>query len=245
MGNIRLVIEFDGAAYAGWQFQPNRPTVQGEVEAAVRRIAGATATVYGCGRTDAGVSARRYVANFHTDYPLTPGRWRPALNHHLPNDIHVVSADEVASDFHSRHRARSKTYVYRLVRGLSPLRRDRAWELRFPVDAEKMRRAARLFAGTHEFGRFCHAGEEDGTCTVFRLDVREQDDEITVTVQGDRFLYKMVRRIVGAMVSYGMGRVTLRDLRAALAGNPRQPFQTAPARGLALDSVDYGERRSR
>jgi len=237
--NIRLTIEFDGTAYAGWQFQPNRPTVQGEIEQAASKVTGKPATVYGCSRTDAGVSARRYVANFHTDYPLSARRWRPALNHYLPKDIHVLLAEEASQSFQARFDARGKTYVYRMVRGLSPLRRQRVWELRFPVDAAKVRRAARLFVGRRDFQPLCQTKDTDGRCAVRAVDVAECGDEIVVTVLGDRFLYKMVRRIVGAMVSYGMGRVTLQDLRAAIAGKPHQPFQTAPACGLLLDSVEY------
>ena len=237
--NIRLTIEFDGAAYAGWQFQPNRPTVQGEIEAAVGKVDGGPVTVYGCSRTDAGVSARNYVANFHTHSPLKPERWRLALNNHLPKDIHIKAAEVVPENFHARHSALGKTYVYRMVRGISPLRRGRAWELRFPVDAEKMRRAAKLFVGTKDFRHFCQVEDADGKCTVLAVAVAEHEDEITVTVQGDRFLYKMVRRIVGAMVTYGMGRISLADLRAAMAGKPHGFFQTAPAPGLLLHSVKY------
>ena len=237
--NVRLTIEFDGAGYAGWQFQPNRPTVQGEVEAAARRIFGVETTVYGCGRTDAGVSARAYVANFFARTKLEPERLRCALNNHLPHDIHVIAAAVVPDSFHARHSACGKTYVYRVVRGVSPLRRSRAWEMKFPLSVAKTRRAATLFLGTRDFRAFCHADDENGRCTVRRLDVAEHGDELLFTVEGDRFLYKMVRRIVGAAVTYGLGRVTLRDLRAALAGRPHTPFQTAPAAGLVLDSVSY------
>lgn len=239
MPNIRLTIEFDGTAYAGWQFQPDRPTVQGEIEAAAAKIAGEPITVYGCSRTDAGVSARGYVANFHTDSALKAERWRLALNDHLPKDIHVKTAAPAPENFHARYDARGKTYVYRIVLGISPLRRGRAWEARFPVDSEKMGRAARLFIGTKDFRPFCSTDDNDGRCTIKTVNVRRRDDEITVTVKGDRFLYKMVRRIVGAIATYGMGRIGLADLRLAIAGKPHRYYQTAPAQGLLLDSVRY------
>jgi len=241
--NIRLTIEFDGSGYAGWQFQPGRPTVQGELEAALRCLLGRKTTVYGCGRTDAGVSARGYVANFHAEAGgrlLTDAeRLRRAINHYLPADIHVRAAEPAPDSFHARHSARAKTYAYHIARGISPLRRARAWEVAFPLSVAKLRRAARLFTGTRDFNAFCHTGDATGRCTVEVIDVSESGDELTVTVRGDRFLYKMVRRIVGAMVTYGLGRVTLKDLAAALAGRPHTPFQTAPAAGLVLDAVLY------
>jgi tRNA pseudouridine38-40 synthase len=252
--NLKLTVEFDGAKYAGWQFQPNHPTVQGEIESAIRSVLGKKTTVYGCGRTDAGVSARAYVANFHTDSPLRPDRLKLALNHFLPEDILVMSIEEAPPGFHARHSAMGKTYVYRIVRRKSPLRRRHAWEFWFKLDVEKMRKAARRFEGAKDFRLFCQTRDQDGTCHVRRVRVAARDmtelsdnsdrvpvpeDEVLVVVEGDRFLYKMVRRIVGALVACGSGRLTQKDIRAALAGRPFPPFQTAPAQGLLLDSVEY------
>ena len=156
-----------------------------------------------------------------------------------------------------------KTYVYRIVCRKSPLRRRHAWEYWFKLDVEKMRKAARLFEGKKDFRAFCQTRDENGTCHVRHVRVAARDmtamtlgagraslscnsdrvplpeDEVIVTVEGDRFLYKMVRRIVGALVACGSGRLTQKDIRAALAGRPSPPFQTAPAQGLLLDSVDY------
>jgi tRNA pseudouridine38-40 synthase len=237
--NLRLTIEFDGAAYAGWQYQPEHATVQGTLEAAINRVTGETITVYGCGRTDARVSARRYVANFHSETKLPPGKLRLAVNWHLPEDISIVAIEEAPVGFNARHSARAKTYVYRIVRGVSPLRRRFTWEFHYPLDADRIRLAAELLVGVHDYRPFCQTRDEDGVCTVLGIGVTEFGDEVTVAVRGDRFLYKMVRRIVGALVAYGAGRVTKADIRAALAGRKHQPFQTAPAQGLLLDSVEY------
>jgi len=239
MPNLKLTLEFDGTKYAGWQFQPRHPTVQGEVESAFGNILQKKVTVYGCGRTDAGVSARAYVANAHVDSPLTPDRLRLALNHFLPPDILVASIEEVKPGFHARHSALGKTYVYRIVRRRSPLRRRHAWEFWFKLDVEKMRKAARLFEGTRDFQPFCQTKDANGICAVQKVAVMAKGDEVTVKVTGDRFLYKMVRRIVGALVACGSGRLTQKDIRAALAGRPHPPFTTAPACGLLLDSVEY------
>ena len=273
MRNLRLTVEFDGTKYAGWQFQPRHQTVQGEIESAFGKILQKKVTVYGCGRTDAGVSARAYVANVHVDSSLTPDRLKLALNHFLPNDILILSIEEAKPGFHARHSALGKTYAYRIVRRKSPLRRRHAWEFWFKLDVEKMRKAARLFEGAKDFRPFCRMGtvpdcaallrggdcthpvpgKEDGICHVHHVRVGagherivldsyrvpSPPDEVLVTVEGDRFLYKMVRRIVGALVACGSGRLTQKDIRAALAGKPYPPFQTAPAQGLLLDSVDY------
>lgn len=199
------------------------------------------------------MSARVYAANAHIDSPLSIDRLKLALNHFLPNDILVLSIEEAKPGFHARHSALGKTYVYRIVRRKSPLRRRHAWEFWFKLDVEKMRKAAHLFEGAKDFRPFCQTRDEDGLCHVRHVRVSagherividsyrvpSPPDEVLVTVEGDRFLYKMVRRIVGALVACGSGRLTQKDIRAALAGKPYRPFQTAPAQGLLLYSVDY------
>jgi len=266
--NLKLTVEFDGTNYAGWQYQPGQPTIQGEIESALAKIVGKQVTVCGCGRTDAGVSARAYVANFHLPIAISQSpfanleRLRAALNHFLPRDIHVISVEEAPADFHARFSAKRKTYVYGIVRAMSPLRRRHAWEYRYPLDAERMLKAARLFEGRRDFRPFCQLGRKrenvdcpalsstqalrgtvpvcgSGICTVKTVRLKAVGDEVTITVTGDRFLYKMVRRIVGALAANGSGRLTQKDIRAALAGKSSPRFQTAPACGLLLDSVEY------
>jgi len=254
MRNLKLVVEFDGTRYAGWQYQPRHQTVQGEIESAIGRILQRKVTVYGCGRTDAGVSARAYIANVHIDSPLSLDRLKLAVNHFLPEDILILSVAETKPEFHARHSAMGKTYVYHIVRRKSPLRRRFAWEFWVELDVEKMRRAAYLFEGARDFRAFCQTRDQDGICRVRHVQVAARDmtalsdnsdrvpmpaDEVLVVVEGDRFLYKMVRRIVGALVACGSGRLTQKDIRAALGGRPFPPFQTAPAHGLLLDSVEY------
>jgi len=283
MRNIRLTIEFDGSDFFGWQFQPNRPTIQAALQSAVERVTKEKAVVYGCSRTDSGVSARNYVANFHTDSRLPVRRIPVAINANLPATICVKSAEDVGPEFHARFSARGKTYEYLVVMGRSPLRRAHAWELYPPADPARMARALRLFSGERDFRAFCHlkaadssrlaahgrdrfpvagdchpvSAEETGGCTslprpyaktpapssafctLTRASLAKDGDEILVTIRGNRFLYKMVRRIVGAAVTYGAAGITLADIRAALAGREHQPFQTAPASGLILDSVRY------
>uniref|UniRef100_A0A7C4CA36 tRNA pseudouridine synthase A n=1 Tax=candidate division WOR-3 bacterium TaxID=2052148 RepID=A0A7C4CA36_UNCW3 len=236
---FRLILEFDGAAYAGWQFQPNRPTVQGALETALCQTVGRAISVTGCSRTDSGVSARNYVASFTAATRLTPERLRLALNSRLPEDIFVKTIRPAPAGFNARYAARGKVYSYLIVLGRSPLRRGHAWEFGYPLDIRRLRAAARLFPGRRDFRHFCQTRDADGICTLTRVSVRQRADEIVITVAGDRFLYKMVRRIVGALVACGSGRTTLSDIKAALAGRPHAQFQTAPARGLLLESVRY------
>lgn len=237
--NIRLTIEFDGTAYAGWQIQSNCQTVQGMLTAAVEAVLGTKVVIHGCSRTDAGVSARNYVANFRCPVKIPVERIPPALNHHLPDDIFVKDAEVVADDFHARYSARGKVYSYYIVCGRSPLRRRFAWEYTGRIDIERLKNCRQLFLGTSDFSRFCYDRSGGGWCTVRSITVQQHHDELVVTVRGDRFLYKMVRRIVGALVAYATGRITKRDIRAALNGRKHRPFVTAPACGLILERVIY------
>lgn len=241
--NFRLIIEFDGTPFSGWQYQPDRLTVEGELRRATALLHSPTAgalRLYGCGRTDAGVSACNYVANVHLDTNLDPDRMVRALNYHLPKEIHVKFGEVVAAHFHARFDATSKLYRYRIVRGHSPVRHARAWELRYPIDAPRMAAALAVFRGRHDFRPFCHTDETTGFCNMMEATLKVEDDELNVAVRADRFLYKMVRRIIGAAVSHGCGRIAVTDIRNALGGKKHRPFRTAPAAGLLLDSVEYG-----
>lgn len=236
---FRLTIEFDGSAFAGWQFQPDRPTVQETLAAALRETIGRPVRIIGCSRTDAGVSARNYVASFTAATHLAPERLRLALNSRLPEEVFVKSARHAPAGFNARYDARLKVYSYLIVTARSPLRRRYAWQFLLPVRTGLMRQAARLFIGRRDFRPFCQTRVSNGICTVTRVTVHSRSDEIRVTVTGDRFLYKMVRRIVGALAACGSGRMKLADVKAALAGRPHAQFQTAPAAGLVLESVRY------
>jgi len=237
--NVQLIIEFDGTAYAGWQSQPNHLTIQGLLERAAQRLFGQRIKIYGCSRTDAGVSARNYVANFSYSSSLPVEKIPAALNFYLPADIYVKSADIVPEDFHARYSARLKTYTYRIVYGRSPLRSRRSWEVGTRLDVQRLKSVAKLFIGTLDFQPFCHCQSGPSICTVKSITCKQFRDEILITVKGDRFLYKMVRRIVGALVAYSSCRLTKRDIRRALKGRKHKPFVIAPARGLILEGVQY------
>ncbi|MEO0049739.1 MAG: tRNA pseudouridine(38-40) synthase TruA [candidate division WOR-3 bacterium] len=239
MPNIRLTIEFDGTNYAGWQIQPKQKTIQGLLEASLKKIFGQDITVYGCGRTDAGVSARNYVANCHCPDRLSPARIAAALNFYLPSDIFVKSAEVVSDDFHARYSAITKTYTYSIICNRSPLRSRFAWEVFPPLDIKRLEKGAKLFLGKKDFNPFCAIRSGNGICTIRSIHITKKGDEILIKITGDRFLYKMVRRIVGALVAYATGRITVNDIRAALAGKKGKPFTSAPAQGLILERVEY------
>lgn len=237
--NILLTVEFDGTNYAGWQIQPNKPTVQGKLQTALHQLFGTATKLSGCSRTDAGVSARNYLANFFTSSTLPVAKIVRALNYYLPRDIFVKSAAAVPLDFHARYSVRAKTYSYRIVLTRSPLRARHAWEYPYPLNLNRLKSAARLFTGKKDYNPFCHTKEKNGFCRITSIRIKHHDDEITIFIRGDRFLYKMVRRIVGALFAYSTGRLTQQDLRAAIAGKKSKPFITAPASGLTLEQVHY------
>lgn len=234
-----MTIEFDGMGYAGWQIQPNKHTVQGLMEKAAAKVFGDDITIYGCSRTDAGVSARNYIANFFCSPKLLVSRIPAALNHYLPEDIFVKKAEVVADDFHARYSARAKIYSYYIILGRSPLRRRFAWEFPETLNISRLKIGMSIFIGTRDFSRFCFVNSGNGVCTVKSMSVKSHNDEIVITINGDRFLYKMVRRIVGALVAYASGRITKRDIRRALAGKSHKPFLTVPPQGLVLERVIY------
>lgn len=241
---FKLTLEYDGAAYAGWQRQPGQPTVQAALEDALRRITQTAIAVVGAGRTDAGVHALGQVASFHSEKGLSPDEWTRALNGVLPDDISVRSTEIIHGEFHARYSATGKLYEYRILnrRERSALERHRAWHLYGPLDLDAMRDAATHLIGRHDFSSFQgHPTDtKDPACEVRRLDISRRGDIVRIEVQADRFLKQMVRAIVGTLVEVGQGKRHAQSLAALLdAGDRRQAGQTAPAHGLYLVRVDY------
>jgi len=245
MPNIKLEVEFDGTRYFGWQFQPNRITVQGTLEQALAKLYGVPVRAFGAGRTDTGVSALAYPANYAAPRELALPAIVAALNQRLPDDIRVHAAEVVPDSFHARYDARSKVYRYTLVRGHSPVLARHAWELVLPLDLARMRRAAGFFIGEHDFALFCRITTGAEPVKVKRVAIRERRSTLTgarllqIEIEGNRFLYKMVRRMVGALVDVGRGKFGAAELACAVRHGPRVQFSTAPACGLVLVSVKY------
>ena len=244
MATLKLTIEYDGTGYAGWQRQPNQPTVQAAVEQAIQRITQTHIPVIGAGRTDAGVHALGQVASFRTDKTMPTEEWVRAFNALLPPDISVLSAERMADDFHARYSARGKLYEYRILNRMerSALKHTRAWHIRKPLDLAAMLEAASLLIGRHDFSSFqgSPTDNENPICDVRRLELKQEQALIRIEAQADRFLKQMVRAIVGTLVEVGQGKRPPKAMKEILEARDRRAAgPTAPAHGLYLVRVDY------
>ena len=247
---FRALVEYDGTDFHGWQVQGDLRTVQGELEKALGQVLGARVPVLAAGRTDAGVHAEGQVVSFRASTRIPPEGIAAACNSHLPPDVAILSMDRVAAGFHATRDAVSKVYRYdiHLGRAPRPLLRRRSWRVRGDLDLRRMRAAARILVGRHDFRSFrTNPGEAAagaGTVrTLSRLDVRRRGDRVVVVAEGDGFLYNMVRALVGTLVQAGRGTWTVDRVAAALAARDRAAAgPTAPPQGLTLVSVDYGDR---
>jgi tRNA pseudouridine38-40 synthase len=242
--NIRLLLEYDGAGFAGWQLQVGHRTVEAELRRALEEVTSERPTVYAAGRTDAGAHAEGQVINFHYQGRLAPHRLMAALNARLPADVAVLRADEAAPDFHARCSARWRRYRYRyLERQARPaLDRDRCWHQRHQLDVEAMSEAARALVGSHDWTTFCAASEPAGdrVRTVRRAAVTRPGRFVEFEVLGDGFLRGMVRGLAGGLAEVGRGRRPPEWLGAILAARERRfAPKTAPAAGLTLVEVLY------
>jgi tRNA pseudouridine38-40 synthase len=241
---FKLVIEYDGTAYAGWQRQPNQPTVQSAIEDVIQRITQIHVSVTAAGRTDAGVHALGQVVSFRSDKGLAAHEWLRALNGLLPPDISVRSVESAPEGFHARYSARHKQYDYRILNRAerSGLERNRVWHVRGPLDLDAMREAARLLVGRHDFSSFQgHPTEtESALCNLTHLNLIQEQDVIRIQVQADRFLKQMVRAIVGTLVEVGQAKRAPESMKNILAARDRRAAGlTAPAQGLYLIRVEY------
>ena len=245
MKNIKIVIEYDGTDYHGWQCQANLPTVQKTIEDALRQITGESIKITGSGRTDAGVHAMGQVASFLTETQLDPETLRKALNSTLPRDISIIKAQEVPDDFHAQFSSRSKVYEYRIFNRQHPpaLQRNRAWHIPEKLDAGKMKEAAAYLEGTHDFSVFATADITVKTTvrTVERIHVKKtREGIILVEIEADGFLKRMVRMITGTLVQTGRGKLSPEGFGQILAeGEKTKDVFTAPPQGLFLKKVIY------
>ena len=244
MPNYRLTLTFEGTNYHGWQVQPNAITVQEVVEKAVAATVGSPVRVQGCGRTDAGVHAAEYVANFTVDSDLPPQRMQGALNARLPEDIAVLACDIAPEDFHATRDAKGKVFRYTIVAGGVPPVLDRRFVHFCPhaLDVEGMRLAGACLVGEHDFAGFVtrHDPEKNTVRVIHRLDITRENRYIRIEVAGNGFLYNMVRTIVGCLMAVGRGLKPPEWMREVLDARDRTAAsETAPARGLMLVKALY------
>jgi tRNA pseudouridine38-40 synthase len=241
---LKLTLEYDGTSFVGWQVQPNGRSVQEELEKGIARLCGEPVRVTGAGRTDAGVHARGQVASLCSPRELPLKAWTAGLNALLPDDLACVRAEIAPEGFDARRWARGKRYSYTILQTQvrSPLQRDRAWEIRRPLDLEAMRRAAPALVGVHDFSAFRAADCPARTTVreIRRMEIRQDGPRIDVVVEATAFLKHMVRNIVGTLVEVGHGRREAGSLAALLESRDRaQAGPRAPPHGLFLDEVFY------
>ncbi len=247
MRTVRLLVEYDGTDYSGWQVQANGPSIQEEIEKAVRKVTGEGVRIAGSGRTDAGVHALGQVATFRTGSDIAGERFAAALNSHLPADISVLSSGWVPSSFHARKSARGKTYRYRIFnRKMRPaLLREKVCHFAAHLDIKAMRAAARHLVGRHDFRAFTPPSSERVAGyerEISALEVARQGDEVVIEVTGSGFLHNMVRIIAGTLIAVGRGKMPPKQIPEIIASCDRKRAgPTAPACGLYLVGVDYGE----
>lgn len=245
MPRYRLVVEYDGTPFSGWQHQRNGRSVQQALEAALERFCGEAVRVHCAGRTDAGVHATHQVVHVDLAAARAPDTIRDATNAHLrPNPVTVVSAAEVPETFNARMSAVRRHYRYRILarRAPSAIDRHRVWHVPWPLDAEPMSDAARLLVGHHDFTTFrasqCQAASP--MRTLERLDVARDGDEIRIAASARSFLHSQVRSMVGTIAMAGGGRWSVAEVGAALAARDRARCgPLAPPQGLTLVGVDY------
>ncbi len=251
MRNLKLTLSYDGTDFAGWQVQPDAPTIQGTLALAIGRITGEKVLPQGSGRTDAGVHALAQVATFATESSVPTENFVRALNDGLPAAIRVLEVEEVEADFHARRSARGKTYRYRIFRGAicPPFLARYVWHYPYPLDEDAMISAADVVQGEHDFTSFAAADPERGSDGGPISNVRKifssyweqkMGNELVYTVTGSGFLHHMVRNLVGTFILVGKGTLQREDLARILAARNRSAAgATAPASGLYLVDVEY------
>ncbi|MDA3902716.1 MAG: tRNA pseudouridine(38-40) synthase TruA [Desulfuromusa sp.] len=242
MARIKLIVAYDGTNYVGWQYQPNGISVQQRLEQALHQLTGIVHTVYSSGRTDSGVHARGMVCHLTTERDLPLSAWREGLNRFLPDDIAVRHAEDVDDQFHARFSARGKHYRYTILRDSirSPLDCKTSWQVKKPLDLEKMQQVSQNFIGQHDFAAFRTSGCSADTTVreIFSIAFSEDGSLLHIDVCGSGFLRNMIRMMVGTLVQIGRGKRPENTIQKLLEGTEPVPSPlTAPAQGLCLMEV--------
>ncbi len=244
MRNIKLIIEYDGKSFNGWQKQPNKLNIQGEIEKAIGEITGEEIDLIASGRTDAGVHSLGQTANFKTNSSIPIEKFPIAINSKLKKSIVVKSAEEVDERFHSRYSVKSKKYRYtiNISEYGSAIYRDMEYHFPFNLDIQKMQEGAKYFEGEHDFKAFKASGtsSKSSVRTIFKAEVKINQDRIYIELTGNGFLYNMVRIISGTLVDVGTGKIDPSEIKNIIESKERiKAGKTLPARGLCLVEVNY------
>lgn len=244
MRNIKLTIEYDGKKFNGWQKQPDKLNIQGEIESAIKEITGEEVELVGSGRTDAGVHAIGQVANFKTNSNLPIEKFAIAINSKLKKSIVIKDAEEVEERFHSRYNAKQKTYRYVINNSKQGTAIYRDLECHIPMDLnlEEMKKAAKYFEGEHDFKAFKASGTSSKSSirTIYKAEVIVEENRIKIELTGNGFLYNMVRIISGTLVDVGLGKIKAEEIPSIIeSGDRSKAGKTLPAHGLYLVEVKY------
>jgi tRNA pseudouridine38-40 synthase len=244
MRNIKLTIEYDGTNYAGWQRQKNAATVQQKLEEAIKKLTGEPIEVIGSSRTDAGVHARGFAANFLTSSSIPSSSFREAINSKLSDDIVVLESEEVQSEFHARYSCTGKQYSYTILNRIQPcaLERNYVYHYKRELDFDSMKKACSYYIGKHDFAAFRSTGSsvKTSTRTVHRAWLEKHGEKIIFYVEADGFLYNMVRIMIGTLIDVGISKLFPENIAEIIESKDRNMAgNTAPARGLCLEAVYY------
>lgn len=245
MQNIKMILEYDGSNYSGWQFQKNTSmTIQGKLESALCKVNKKKVKVIGAGRTDAKVHALAQTANCLIDVSIPPERLAIAINRLLPPDIVCKRSEKVSLDFHARYDSIGKKYLYRIYNNKLPsvFKRNYAYHLIQELDIDIMQKACKYFIGEHDFAAFQSAGcgANNTIKTIHSFQIRKEEQEIHFEIKGSGFLYNMVRIMVGTLIEVSEGKIAIEDIPEIMASKDRRLAGfTAPAKGLTLVEVYY------
>lgn len=244
MRNIKLIIEYDGTNYGGWQKQKNNITIQGEIEKAIFKVTGEVVDLTGSSRTDAGVHARGMVANFTTESRVPSERFREAINSKLPDDIAIIKSEEVDENFHARYCSKGKMYSYTIVNREEKvaIAKNFVYAVKDELDINKMKEACKFFIGKHDFKAFKTTGSSVKTSvrTIYTLTVEKEGHNIKVNISADGFLYNMVRIIVGTLIEVGKGKIDFNKISKIIdLGDRTKAGPCVPPNGLVLEEVYY------
>lgn len=244
MRNIKLIIEFDGSDFCGWQRQPKGRTVQKVIETAIFKATGENILINGSSRTDAGVHAKEMVANFLTNSTIPGIKFREALNTRLPEDVSIIKSEEVDENFHARYHSKGKTYSYTIVNREERLSfgHQYLYHYKYKLDINEMRNACQYFIGTHDFKAFMSPGSSIKTTvrTIKELYIEQDGDKIKIIITADGFLYNMVRIIVGTLIKVGNAKLKADEIKNIInEGNRKQAGMCVPPNGLVLEKVFY------
>ena len=244
MKNILLTIEYGGKDFNGWQKQPNKLNIQGEIERAIEEITGEKVDLIASGRTDAGVHALAQMANFKTNSKLPVEKYPIALNTKLKKSIRIQKAEEVEENFHSRYHCKQKTYRYIINNSGqgSSIYRNLEYFIPNKLDVEKMQEAVKYFEGEHDFKAFKASGtsSKSSVRTIYKAKVEKQGERIIIELTGNGFLYNMVRIIAGTLVEVGLGKIKPEEISEIIEKKERaNAGKTLPPQGLYLVKVEY------